>query len=91
MRRALIARLKDIEGGSGPEVADMRQRCLEGISVLDGVLEKVNDRDTFYTYIIKRWTDHGRKNAEAVSYQHDLESYIDNDLSVITSKLKGKL
>ena len=38
MRRALIARLKDIEGGSGPEVADMRQRCLEGISVLDGVL-----------------------------------------------------
>lgn len=91
MRRALIARLKDIEGGSGPEVADMRQRCLEGISVLDGVLEKVNDRDTFYTYIIKRWTENGRRNAEAVSYQHDLESYIDNDLSVITSKLKGKL
>lgn len=91
MRRVMVAQLKDIEGGTGPDVAAMRKRTLDAISTIDTLLLHVNDKDNIFTYIQKNWFSNGRKNTAAVAYQHDLESYLSNDLTVLSSKLKGKL
>lgn len=91
MRRALVARLKDIEQGSGPDTADLRSKTLQSIAVLDELLSKVNDKDDLNAFIQKNWLPSGRRNAAAVAYQHDLEAYLNNDLTVFSSKLKGKL
>lgn len=91
MRRAMVAQLKDIEGGSGADVAELRARTLAAISTIDELLLHVNDKDNIFTFVQKHWLPSGRKNAAAVAYQHDLESFLVNDLTVLSSKLKGKL
>ncbi len=91
MRRALVAQLKDIEGGSGAEVLEARRRTLAAIATIDELLTHVNENENIFTFVQKNWMPKGRKSQAVVKYQHDLESYLVNDLTVISSKLKDKI
>ncbi|MGL5397264.1 MAG: hypothetical protein ACRDBQ_18605 [Shewanella sp.] len=90
IRRGLMEELNLYKDLNTKSANANRQRCLDDIARLDGILRKVSDKDSAMAFLLKTLTPYGRREAAAVDYQHAVERYLSSDLNAAAARLAAK-
>ena len=85
MRRTLVEELNTIKDKNTKAANEQRKRILDGISVIDKLLETVKDKDNLYQFIWNTLTPKGRRSRAAVDYQRAIGKYMSNDLRIASA------